>query len=281
MRATQRGHSAHTLRASMGTLLLLTAGLGTGCFQPDTALDAFGTSGQSSVTGDDAGPPVPIDPSGRDSPQADGDDDAESADEEDSADDSVDNGPAAGGRVPDAGVKVIDAGKPRTVDASPLVSDSGTTAGSNDGGMTPVVAATLTKLSFTVTTATLRGRYSPRNIYAIWVTDGQGKFVKTLAKFAAIRARYLTGWNAASRGNVVDAVTGATVTSHGTRTASWNFTDVSKKVVPDGDYKLVVELTDADKTGASTSIPFTKGAAGMKLTPADQANFSGMSLVLE
>jgi hypothetical protein len=262
---------------AVGAVLLMAA-LGPSCLQPDEALEAFGTSGQSSVTGDDAGPAVAIDPSGDDSAQA------ETEDEPEGADDPVDSVPTAGGgKVPDAGVKVTDAGKPRPTDAatpSPSA-DSGARAALEDGGTPPAATTTLTKLSFSVTTATLRGRYSPRNIYAIWVTDAQGKFVKTLAKFAAIRARYLSGWNAASRGNVVDAVTGATVASHGTRMATWNFTDVSKKLVPDGDYQLVVELTDADKAGVTTSIPFTKGPSAIKLTPPDQANFSGMSLVLE
>lgn len=279
MRA-QRGHGTRRGPPSVGMVLAL-AVLGSGCIQPDSALDAFGTNGQSSVTGDDAGPAAASEPSASDDEQEDPVDDGESEDDGES-DEAVDTAPAAGGRVPDAGVKVVDAGKSRPVDAAtPSVSDGGGTTVPADAGAPAPAASALSKLSFSVTTATLGGRYSPRNIYAIWVTDAQGKFVKTLAKFARIRARYLTGWNAASGGNVVDAVTGATVTSHGARMATWDLTDVSKKAVPDGDYKIVVELTDADKTGASTSIPFTKGAAAVKLTPADQANFKAMSLVLE
>lgn len=280
MRFVRRGPPHVMLLTPMSVLLI--AAVGTSCIQPDTALDDFGTSGQSSVTGDDAGPAVALEPSeGKAEPEG-GDDGSENGDDEETVDDPAESAPASGGKVADAGVKVADAGKPRAADAATaLASDSGATVGPADGGAPPSGTATLTKLSFSVTTATLGGRYSPRNIYAIWVTDAQGKFVKTLAKFARIRARYLTGWNAASAGNVVDAVSGATVTTHGARMATWNFTDVSKKVVPDGEYKLVVELTDADKTGVSHSIPFTKGASAMKLTPADHANFKAMSLVLE
>jgi hypothetical protein len=270
------GCCARTARSALSIVALIAA-LGPGCMQPDPALDAFGTQGQSSVTGDDAGPALARDPSGNDSDPPGSDDDVESTD------DSVDSASAVdGSKRPDAGAKVVDSGKPRTADAATTPpTDGGTIAAQGDGGTTAPGASTLTKLSFSVTTTTLRGRYSPRNIYAIWVTDAQGKFIKTLAKFAFIRARYLSGWNAASGGNVVDAVTGATMSNHGTRLATWNFTDVAKKPVPDGDYKVVVEMTDADKTGASASIPFTKGAEPVKLMPADQGSFLEMSLVLE
>jgi hypothetical protein len=260
--------------------VVVIAALGSSCIQPNLELDDFGTNGQSSVTGDDAGPALESGNTGGDSDQAESGDDSRAEPEDDVEDDGVDTTPVPGAsKLPDAGLKVVDAGKPRAdATTSPAVDAGG---GPADGSTPAPTGSALTKLSFSVTTATLRGRYSPRNIYAIWVADAQGKFVKTLAKFAFIRARYLTGWNAASGGNVVDAVTGATVSDHGTRSVTWNLTDVSKKPVPDGDYKIVVELTDADKTGASTSVPFTKGPAPVKLMPPDQANFLKMSLVLE
>jgi len=260
--------------------LVVIASLGSSCIQPNLELDDFGTNGQSSVTGDDAGPAVESGNTGSDSDQAESGDDSRADPEDGVEDDGVDTTPVPGAsKLPDAGIKVVDAGKSRADAATTPAVDSGAT--STDASTPAPTGAALIKLSFSVSTATLRGRYSPRNIYAIWVADAQGKFVKTLAKFASIRARYLTGWNAASGGNVVDAVTGATQSAHGTRSVTWNLTDVSKKPVPDGDYKIVVELTDADKTGASTSIPFTKGPAPVKLTPPDQANFLKMSLVLE
>ena len=265
--------------AAMRVVLLL-GSFASGCIQPDTGLDDFGTHGQSSVTGDDAGPAVASEQAGADSDQAGTDDGAEP--DGDDGDDAVANTPAPGAsKLPDAGVKV-DAGRPRVDAATTPAGDAGGTTPAPADASTPAPSGvTPTKLSFSVTTATLRGRYSPRNIYAIWVADAQGKFVKTLAKFAGIRARYLTGWNGAAGGNVVDAVTGATVPNHGTRSVTWNLTDVSKKPVPDGEYKIVVELTDADKTGASASVPFSKGPAPVMLTPADQGSFSKMSLVLE
>jgi hypothetical protein len=242
-------------------------------------LDDFGTSGQSTVTGDDAGPALASDQAGDDSAEAATDDEAEP----DADDGDLATTPAPGAsKLPDAGVKVVDAGKSRVDAATTPAGDAGGTPPASADASTPAPSGvTPTKLSFSVTTATLRGRYSPRNIYAIWVADAQGKFVKTLAKFAGIRARYLTGWNGAAGGNVVDAVTGATVANHGTRSVTWNLTDVSKKPVPDGEYKIVVELTDADKTGASASVPFTKGPAPVTLSPADQGSFSKMSLVLQ
>ncbi len=104
-----------------------------------------------------------------------------------------------------------------------------------DGSMT---------VTFDTTSAT--GNYYPRNIVAVWIQSSSGSYVKTLARWAQTRRRYLLDWNSASGGDTVDAVTGATFYSHGTRTATWNLTDRSGSVVPDGTYTIRLELADAD-----------------------------------
>jgi len=136
-------------------------------------------------------------------------------------------------------------------------------------------AQTSGTLSVSVATAqTTTPTYAPRNIIAIWIEDNSGKFVKTLLAYANTRKTHLNTWEAStttagSAFNVVDATTGATQSSHGTRTAQWNGTDFSGKLVADGEYNLKMELTDHNGTGSVATFAFTKGTTAQKLTPAD------------
>ena len=136
-------------------------------------------------------------------------------------------------------------------------------------------AQTSGTLSVSVSTAqTTTPTYAPRNIIAIWIEDNSGKFVKTLLAYANTRKTHLNTWEAStttagSAFNVVDATTGATQSAHGTRTAQWNGTDFSGKLVADGEYNLKMELTDHNGTGSVATFAFTKGANAQKLSPAD------------
>jgi len=140
-------------------------------------------------------------------------------------------------------------------------------------------------LSVAVTTASPGGRYSPRNIGAIWISDGNDRFIKTLNVWAAQRAKYLTRWNAATAaagvpGNRIDAISGATKGSHGLRTGSWGCTNFAAKPVTDGSYKVCFELTDYDGPGPYDCVPFSKSPAPVSLMPADVASFKSRKLEL-
>jgi len=137
-----------------------------------------------------------------------------------------------------------------------------------------ISAQTNGTLSISVATGSTGGNYAPRNILAIWIEDSSGKFVKTLLAYADKRKTHLNTWEAATTAagsvyNSVDAITGATQSSHATRTCIWNGTNYSKTLVPDGDYKLRMELTDKNGTGNTASFTFTKSANSQKLTPAE------------
>ncbi|MEI7501974.1 MAG: DUF2271 domain-containing protein, partial [Paludibacter sp.] len=102
-------------------------------------------------------------------------------------------------------------------------------------------------LSVSVTTSTANGSYAPRNIVAIWIQDSSGKFVKTMMILAANRKADLTNWVTSTPvGNSVDATTGATQSSHGTRTCTWNATNASKALVADGTYTVKMEMTESN-----------------------------------
>jgi len=117
-----------------------------------------------------------------------------------------------------------------------------------------ISAQTTGKLDVSVTTSATGGNYAPRNIVAIWIEDESGNFVKTLLAYAEKRIQHLNTWEKATSAkgsmyNRTDAITGATQSSHGTRTCSWNGTDYNKNLVADGKYYVCMELTDKNATG--------------------------------
>jgi hypothetical protein len=172
--------------------------------------------------------------------------------------------------------------------AAPAGASGGSTGGmgalAGQGGAGMEVAVTpdlgLGSLQFQVLTKTLDGKYSPKNVGAIWVETSSGAFVKTLEVWAARRARYLERWRSEAASNSVDAVTGATLRTHVMHDATWDLTDVDGATVMPGDYKLVVEITDHDGVGDSTEVPFTLGDPLM-ISPTDQAHFVDMALTVE
>ncbi|RLD61727.1 MAG: hypothetical protein DRJ05_01965 [Bacteroidetes bacterium] len=146
-----------------------------------------------------------------------------------------------------------------------------------------VSAQTSGELSVEVTTSSTGGNYAPRNIIAIWIEDDAGNFVKTLLAYAQTRITHLNIWQATtseagSEFNTVDAITGATRTSHSTRSCIWDGTDFNGTLVTDGTYKVRMELTDKNNTGNYSSFPFTKGPEPENLTPTDEPSFSSISI---
>lgn len=101
------------------------------------------------------------------------------------------------------------------------------------------------------TTQSPRPQFAPKNIVAVWVETPTGQFVRTLAQWAATRKQYLLAWNTSSKGNNVDAVTGATFPTHGTRTVSWDLRDVNKTLVANGTYVVKMELADGNSTATT------------------------------
>ncbi len=127
-------------------------------------------------------------------------------------------------------------------------------------------------MTFVVTTSSSSG-YSPKHGIIVWLENSSGTFVKTKLKRSANgNLDHFATWTAKSGSNVVDATTGATLTTHGTLTVTWDGTNVSGVVVPDGIYKIWVEYAWASNmtTGKMvTSFSFTKGASADHQTPAN------------
>jgi len=146
-------------------------------------------------------------------------------------------------------------------------------------------AQTTGKLNVSVVTSSAGGTYAPKNILAIWIEDASGNFVKTLLANADKRIQYLYTWKASTSAkgamyNRIDAISGATLTSHGTRTCTWNGTDYNKNLVADGNYYVCMELTDKHATGNYSKFAFTKGVNNL-VTPPNTTGFSSVNIQWE
>lgn len=145
-----------------------------------------------------------------------------------------------------------------------------------------VFAQTAGKLTVEFKSATAGGKYSPRNVVAVWVEDENGEFVKTLLAYADRRITHLNNWESTTDKKGVkydrtDAITGATKSSHETRSCLWDGTDYNKNVVADGNYSLCMELTDKNSTGNYSSFSFIKGETN-KVEPGDVPSFLNISI---
>jgi len=145
------------------------------------------------------------------------------------------------------------------------------------GFSTAQTAGTLT--ISTLTSQTSGATYAPDHIMSIWIVNSSGTFVKSTLVYAGTRQQYLYTWVASDAAlNKLDAITGATQTSHGTRTSSWNGKNVSEVLVPDGTYSVKMELTDKHAQGNTATFAFTKGPASQTLTPAAVPSFANISI---
>jgi len=148
--------------------------------------------------------------------------------------------------------------------------------------ITAVSAQTPGTLTFSCNTYAPNSDYGTKHVLAVWIqnTADPSIFIKTRNKYGS-EDDHLTSWIAISGKNLVDAVTGATLSSYGTITSEWDGKDVSGTVVADGDYQVFIEMgwgrnkTDAH---AVTSFTFTKGATEQNLTNGGGTNFSNIAI---
>ena len=143
-----------------------------------------------------------------------------------------------------------------------------------------IFAQTAGTLTFKVTTVA-GGSISGAHIQAIWIKNSAGTYVKTLLAYSkTTNIDHLTKW---APGGVkptvtVDAQTGATTSTYGVLTETWNGQNVSGTVVADGSYTIWVELSD-DPTEVSGSWTFAKGPTAVNTTGTATTNFTNISIV--
>jgi hypothetical protein len=152
------------------------------------------------------------------------------------------------------------------------------------GARSAPAAATEGSVKFTVTLVPEKGPFAPRHYLAVWVTDAEGKLVRTL-KACAKPKRVpvcLKTWAAAKD---LDAISGATIVSYAAPNnpveIAWDGRDAKGDVAPDGEYRLRVEFSEGNHQGPVTppdAVHFSKGPAAAHAKFPDLANFKAMAL---
>lgn len=144
-------------------------------------------------------------------------------------------------------------------------------------GLNSFAQNTAGSLAFSVTTAST-GNFSPKHCVAIWVETSTGTFVKTLLRNANTRKQYIGTWVSQSGQDVTDAITGSTLTTHGTLNVTWNGTNVSQAVVADGSYRIAVQMAWANSQGPVSYFTFTKGTSISNPTLTGTTNYVNPTL---
>lgn len=141
-------------------------------------------------------------------------------------------------------------------------------------------AATLTA---TFTTTPNGGQYAPNHVVAVWVEGTGGTFVRTIGRWSAARTSSLVAWNQKAGATDVDAVSGATISTHATPlTLTWNLTDRQGQVIPDGTYTVRMELADSNAATAAQNhqgtFTFVKGTSPQMQSGLANGGFTNVSL---
>ena len=134
-------------------------------------------------------------------------------------------------------------------------------------------------VSASFTTRPLAGRYTPKHVLAVWVTDSDGRFVKTLQVMGGRQKKRLQHWLDSSKGNVADAITGATLAKHQKVVVAWDGTDAAGKRMPEGKYRINVEYTESNTPGVATPIEVTIGPAAVTAPPRTVGNLLDVTVV--
>ncbi len=173
----------------------------------------------------------------------------------------VDHDPAM---YPNAGLytpgSVIGASDPTDV-PDPAIVYSERCVSPNTGGGTNTEG----ELTVEYTTQTVGQRYAPRNISAVWIETMDEQFVANLEVAAGLRRPGLVYWQERACTEPTrlgpDVVTSATKKTHDdAHEATWTGVDLNNVAVADGEYQLLIEVTETDKEpGEFQAFPFTKG----------------------
>lgn len=158
-----------------------------------------------------------------------------------------------------------------------------------------IFAQTPGVLTFTFTPTSHNGYSGTKNVLAVWIQTSSGGFVKTKIRRVGNGTKdHLPTWSVNAGGsagnamssscNMTDASTGATLSSFTTKTITWDGKNVNGTsngtVVTDAVYKVTIQET-WDHGGSGTvlkSYTFTKGPNADHQTPANDANFTNITL---
>lgn len=137
-------------------------------------------------------------------------------------------------------------------------------------------------LSIEFQTVPLHQMWGPANIGAIWIEDSTPAqhYIKTLELWADVRrkALYKYGRRACQMAEP-DVVSRATLPMPAAHKVMWNGKDLQGHVVPDGLYKLFIEVTETEANiGSAVTYDFPKGPMPVMLQPPDAEPHQGLKV---
>ncbi|HEY5499934.1 MAG TPA: DUF2271 domain-containing protein [Bacteroidales bacterium] len=130
-------------------------------------------------------------------------------------------------------------------------------------------------VTFRVTTVTYGGGEAPKHVFALWITDTNGKYVKTINRQSKNYTSSLTSWSSNSGSKTTDGITGASLTTHNAPLNKiggvsripflWDCKDYNGTLVADGNYYVNVEFSEKG-TSKYIKYAFTKGSTSDNLS---------------
>jgi len=151
------------------------------------------------------------------------------------------------------------------------------------------ITQTAGTLSFNVTTLFTNGQWGTESDFVVWIENSSGAFVKTRV-LNGNDLDHLQQWASRTPShNTVDAIVGATQTADPFTlpVILWSGNDITGtlpfNLLPDGNYTVGMELAWRQVYNLGTgrqifSVTFTKGSSPQTVSPADQTNFTTMTL---
>lgn len=138
-------------------------------------------------------------------------------------------------------------------------------------------------LSVDFTTTPIGEHWTPANVGAVWIEDAAGNYVKTIERWAGLRAGSLYRWNehaCVAAWPEPDAVTMATLPNHNTPHHDvWISKDFKGNIVPDGTYRIFIEVTETELNyGPLAMYDFEKGTQPVMLNPPDKPPHKGLKI---
>jgi hypothetical protein len=163
--------------------------------------------------------------------------------------------------------------------------------GTDGDVVTDGAAARPTQLTLDFTTHAMGGRYAPTNGGAAWVEDESGHWVHTFEFWIGPFVGALKSYFAAGGPNYTgppfgttpppDVIASATLRDHRTHAnETWNLKDVNGMEVPDGAYRVVIELAESSMS-TTYAVPFVKSGIPFVLKPADAGFATDVTLTME
>lgn len=133
-------------------------------------------------------------------------------------------------------------------------------------------------MSFTVSTKNTSNSTTKPLVFALWITNPAGTYVKTINRQSKNYTYDLTSWSSNSGNKNTDGMTGASLPSHNyTYTSSggstkripfaWDFKNYLGALVADGTYYINIEFKEESTARQYIRYSFTKGATSYTTTP--------------